>query len=63
MGYMGFGMRKEDYKRKPKEAFGKLKRYLDVSKPSSIHPSDVSSEKFVRFRYRHFYETRFLKYL
>ncbi|WP_200975176.1 hypothetical protein [Echinicola sp. 20G] len=27
MGYMGFGMRKEDYKRKPKEA---LTRYKEV---------------------------------
>ena len=27
MGYMGFGMRKEVYKRKPKQAFEKIKKY------------------------------------
>ena len=26
MGYMGFGMRKEIYTRKPNEAFGKIKK-------------------------------------
>jgi nitrate reductase NapE component len=32
MGYMGFGMRKEDYTRKPKKAFKKYKEHFETNR-------------------------------
>ncbi len=34
MGYMGFGMRKEYYQRKPKEVFSKIKMLQNLYAPS-----------------------------
>lgn len=45
MGYMGFGMRKEVYKRKPKEAFKKLKPYY---KGKSVRPGPNSADREVK---------------
>lgn len=66
MGYMGFGMRKEDYQRKPKEVFSKIKAYQNFKKHTTQNPekhhTNVAVEKFVRYNsYQHFYETKFFK--
>lgn len=58
MGYMGFGLRKEDYKRKPKTVFNKqkelygdkLEKYLDI--PAHTDPSDSGVKKRRRMRLR-----------
>ena len=62
MGYMGFGMRKEDYKRKPKRAFSKLKEIYgeDVNLPkSNIDSKQTGPISFEKHSYKPFYERRF----
>ncbi len=44
MGYMGFGMRKEVYKRKPKEAFKRLKK-ANTSAPEAPSQSGYDASK------------------
>ncbi len=60
MGYMGFGMRKIDYTRKPKKAFKKLKEIYgkDVDLPkSSIKPKVGKNTYWQRHAYVPFDET------
>lgn len=51
MGYMGFGMRKIDYTRKPKRAFEKLRKFHDadydgrLSTPLDIDVNAISWQK------------------
>lgn len=64
MGYMGFGMRKEVYTRKPKEAFKKLKGiYGEKSrKISQDADPDFDAIKVAhKGRFRQFYETTLFK--
>lgn len=56
MGYMGFGMRKEDYTRRPKSAFSKMKKiYGDhmedyhKSKAPKKEWSEKDKEEFKKF--------------
>jgi hypothetical protein len=59
MGYMGFGMRKEDWSRKPKEAFKKTKdRYGNrrghVTLPQGgLEPVSTNFDELARFREEH----------
>lgn len=49
MGYMGFGMRKEVYTRKPRKPFKKLKKLLDIElkkgHKKGIQKSDFTKEE------------------
>ncbi|MTI41452.1 hypothetical protein [Fulvivirga lutimaris] len=66
MGYMGFGMRKEVYSRKPKEAFKKLKQ-VHGEKPKKEKGLDDSEylelKQYRKSRFRHFYESKIFKVL
>lgn len=63
MGYMGFGMRKIDYTRKPKKAFERIKEVYGEyggalpKSPDSEHSYGVPSS-FEKHRYQPFYKTR-----
>ncbi|WP_350124396.1 hypothetical protein [Imperialibacter sp.] len=62
MGYMGFGMRRENYTRKPKKAFKKLKQVYgdDVDLPkSNINTQTEKPISFERHSYMPFDRSRF----
>ncbi len=65
MGYMGFGMKKEVYTRKPKVAFEKIKRiYGNETKKSKSSLNNRSKKvkgRYVRVKYKHFRDTLFYK--
>lgn len=62
MGYMGFGMRKEVYTRKPKEAFKKIKGAYGNPKKLIDDNIDYNPGKvFERKRFKHFYQTKLWK--
>lgn len=68
MGYMGFGMRKEVYTRKPKKAFEKIKRVYrkELDFPKSKKSRKKKSEKQNReevHAYQPFYKLRIYKAL
>jgi hypothetical protein len=54
MGYMGFGMQKENYTRKPKKAFEKYKEKFDLERGTEGDPTN--SAKFERRTFKHFVE-------
>ena len=62
MGYMGFGMRKEVYTRKPKEAFKRIKKVYgeDVNFPKSNVKlkSNRPPEAFKRYRFKPLYKMK-----
>ena len=64
MGYMGLGMRKEDYTRKPKRSFDKIKKIygdtLDFPKTKSKAKID-KPVSFRRKRFKHFGDMAFVK--
>ncbi len=67
MGYMGFGMRKEDYNRKPRELFGKRKLYQNLHAPSADEtpgkPTETGLEKYRDMKkFMHFHETMLFKF-
>ena len=51
MGYMGFGMRKEVYKRKPKPAFEKIKKYNKKHRYSNLKAEDRDDREVYVHRY------------
>ncbi len=63
MGYMGFGMRKEDYKRKPKGPFKKLKDLYGNDTPKVKHSKDAPEltreEVLHEFRFKSIHDLRF----
>lgn len=64
MGYMGFGMRKENYSRKPKRAFTKLKEVYghDMDIPKSKNKIKTKGPiSFKKHDYKPFYQTRIYK--
>ncbi len=65
MGYMGFGMNKEVYKRKPKTAFEKVKRInaVDYKKKKLVTTAANTKpgQRYERTRYKHFRDTLFYK--
>jgi hypothetical protein len=65
MGYMGFGMRKEDYTRKPKESFKTIKRIygdnLDIPKVGVDEQQGGVVTNTKRHRFTHFFETTLYK--
>ncbi len=68
MGYMGFGMKKEVYTRKPKKAFNKLKQVYgqSVAIPKSTINGKKPKKYLVRNRFKHFSQTvvgKILKFL
>jgi hypothetical protein len=66
MGYMGFGMRKEVYARKPKEAFKKLKQvHGEIPKvEKGLSDSEyLDLKQHRKSRFRHFYESKIFKVL
>ena len=66
MGYMGFGMRKEVYTRKPKEAFKKLKQvHGEIPKnEKGLSDADYKALKGLRkYRFLHFYQSRVFRVL
>lgn len=62
MGFMGFGMRKEVYTRKPKEAFKRIKKVYgdDVNFPKSDIKlkSDRPPEPFKRYQFKPLYKMK-----
>lgn len=52
MGYMGFGMKKEVYTRKPKRAFEKVKEYIHSNEvySSSLEMVDATEAQLQRAR-------------
>ena len=62
MGYMGFGMRKEVYKRKPKESFKKLKKIYGNDTPKVDHNPNhgqlTTDDVLNKYRYRSIIDTR-----
>ncbi|MEO9852010.1 MAG: hypothetical protein ABJH72_14265 [Reichenbachiella sp.] len=66
MGYMGFGMRKEVYTRKPKKVFTKLKEMYGqklVGPNSATTTRPLGSVSYEKHSYKPFYQTRFYKIL
>ncbi len=64
MGYMGFGMRKEVYTRKPKEAFKKLKQVHGETPKKGTGLKDSEYEELKNYRksrFLHFYQSRIVK--
>jgi hypothetical protein len=65
MGYMGFGMRKEDYTRRPKKSFNKIKKIYgeDLNLPKVKGKTDeyISIENLESRRFKQFYQTRTFK--
>jgi len=65
MGYMGFGMRKEDYKRTPKKSFDKIKnKYgvdLNLPKVEGKPNEDIPNRNVPIKRFKHFYQHGFLR--
>ena len=65
MGYMGFGMRKEVYTRKPKTAFKKVKKMYGekpVFPKSKVKPSTSGKIRAYRWeRFQHAGDTVFFK--
>jgi hypothetical protein len=65
MGYMGFGMRKEDYKRTPNKSFDKIKnKYgvdLNLPKVDGKPNEDIPNRNVPIKRFKHFYQTRVFK--
>lgn len=64
MGYMGFGMRKEVYTRKPKEVFKRLKKIYGPG--ASVPKSNIKLKtqrpvSYEKHTYKPFYQTRFYK--
>jgi hypothetical protein len=59
---MGFGMRKEDYTRRPKKSFDKIKKIygedLDLPKVKGKTDEQISIENLETRRFKHFYQTR-----
>lgn len=63
MGYMGFGMRKEDYKRKPKKVF-KRARATSIPVPSDGSKAGHDASKaYQKLRFRPIRERRWFKFL
>lgn len=48
MGYMGFGMRKEVYTRKPKRAFDKIKEIYDKDGAKTDHTTKKSIRRKIK---------------
>lgn len=48
MGYMGFGMRKEVYTRKPKQPFVKLRKLYEIELSHKKSGLKDNSKKFTR---------------
>ncbi len=67
MGYMGFGMRKEDYKRKPKESFKKIKERYGNDTPKPKHdpnsPQLTREEVLNKPRFKSIHDMRFFQLL
>ena len=64
MGYMGFGMRKENYSRKPKKAFEKIKQVYgeNVCLPEVDVQAKTSKLAIAPIkRFKHFYQTKAFK--
>ena len=65
MGYMGFGMRKEVYKRKPKKSFQKLKELYGNDTPKVKHdpnaPKLTSEDVLNKPRFRSIHDTKFFQ--
>jgi hypothetical protein len=59
MGYMGFGMQKENYTRKPKKAFEKYKEKFDLER--GTEGDQTNSAKFERRPFKHFVESWIFK--
>lgn len=61
MGYMGFGMRKEDYNRTPKKSFDKIKKIygedLNFPKVEGKPDEDISIENLKTKRFKHLNQT------
>lgn len=61
MGYMGFGMRKEDYNRTPKKSFDKIKRIygedLNFPRVEGKPNEEISIESRETKRFKHLYQT------
>jgi hypothetical protein len=54
--YMGFGMRKEVYTRKPRKSFEKIKRVFGIGKQNA--PNEELTDTHIKVkRFRHFYQT------
>lgn len=62
MGYMGFGMQKDHYTRKPKTLFRAVKKHYgdDVDIPKTEPPAEavIPSSPLKRKRFKQFYESR-----
>lgn len=56
MGYMGFGMRKEDYKRKPKRPSKKMKRYKAPPPEDGSTAGHKASQTYQRIRFKPAYK-------
>ncbi|TRX59039.1 hypothetical protein FNH22_10950 [Fulvivirga sp. M361] len=66
MGYMGFGMRKEVYTRKPKEAFKRLKQIHGETpkKEKGLKDSEyLELKQHRKSGFRHFYQSRVFMFL
>lgn len=66
MGYMGFGMRKEVYTRKPKKVFEKLKEVYGQKSENNnptAHAKPAGPVSYEKHSYKPFYQTRFYKVL
>ncbi len=60
-GYMGFGMRSQEYTRKPKKAFEKIKEYRKKSNDYKIEMIDNNEKKKYQSYYLIDSETTFEK--
>lgn len=61
MGFMGFGMRKEVYKRKPKKSFERIKEYQKLVSNTDNPPLINASKEYQKFRFKSLRERKWMK--
>lgn len=61
MGYMGFGMRKEVYKRKPKKPFLRIKKNQKVASSTSNKPKYNASKEYQNIRFKSLRDRKWFK--
>jgi hypothetical protein len=61
MGYMGFGMRKENYKRKPKKPFERILKFQKLTSNTENNPEYNASKEFQHLRFKAIYQRRWFK--
>jgi hypothetical protein len=61
MGYMGFGMKKEVYARKPKKPFEIIKKSQKILSNTQNSPEYLVSKEYQNFRFKALYQRRWFK--